>query len=105
MLFSKSVSGESRSIRKVKLTLSSIPLHAVLRGQLTEVSLDDGRVLRVLGQGVLVTNGTKILLAVGLEFGINAHRGLSGVDVDRAGNRLTGEKERQRSSLELNHFE
>jgi hypothetical protein len=52
--------------RREKLTLGSIPLHAVLRGNLPKAVLDNG------GQGVVVEMividlGSKILLSSGLK--------------------------------------
>ena len=48
------------------LTLSSIPLHTVLRSQLTEIGLNDCRGLCVFVQGVLITNISQIFLPVSL---------------------------------------
>ena len=56
--------------------LGGIPLHAVLRGDLTEVGLDNGRSLRV-AECALVSGSTEVLLALGLEESVQTVGGLS----------------------------
>lgn len=85
------------------LTLSSIPLHAVLGSHLTEIGLDDCGRLCVFGQCGLVTNISEILLSVSLELGINAHRGLS--RFNGSGKGLTSKEKSQSGCLELDHVE
>lgn len=55
--------------------LSGIPLHAVLGGDLTKVGLDNGGGLSVT-ESTLVSSGTEVLLALGLEELVQAVRGL-----------------------------
>jgi len=55
--------------------LSGIPLHAVLGGNLAKVGLDDGSSLGIT-ESTLVSSGTEVLLALGLEKLVQAVRGL-----------------------------
>jgi hypothetical protein len=67
-------------------SLDSIPFHAVLRGDLTEIGLDDvGSLRRAEGTGV--GTGTVVLLALGDEEGIEAGgvSGLASQSTSRAG--------------------
>ena len=56
--------------------LGSIPLHGVLRGDLTKVGLDDGSVLALV-ESAWVSGGTEVLPALGLHGGIEALRSLA----------------------------
>jgi hypothetical protein len=69
--------------------LGGIPLHAVLRGKLTKVGLDDGSSLGV-AESALVTAGTEVLLALGLEELVQAVRGLGRAGLVAGGDRGLG---------------
>lgn len=86
----------------VVLTLGSIPLHAIFRAQLAEVSFDNGRVGAVR-QSALVTTSTKILLASRDESIIDTRRSLAaGHDRGRTERR---EQSESRENFEMHHVE
>ncbi len=60
--------------------LGTLPLHAVLRRDLAEVGVDDGRVLAGR-KPVLVRAGAKVHLALGLHQRVDALRGLARADI------------------------
>lgn len=76
--------------------LGGVPLHAVLRGNLTKVGLDNGSSLGV-AESALVSAGTEVLLALGLEELVQAVRGLGRAGLVAGRNRGLG-----RSSGSLN---
>lgn len=62
------------------LVVETLPLHAVLGGDLAKVLLDDGGVLGArAGQEALVGGGTEIELALGLDELVDALRRLAGL--------------------------
>lgn len=81
--------------------LGGVPFHAVFSRQLAKISLDDSCVARV-GQRVGVGDGTEVLLAEGLEFGIDTARGCLAC-VQRG--RKDGRRGQEKSKVEKKHFE
>lgn len=55
-------------VEAVLACLNGIPLHAILRSELIELSLDDGCVLAI-GKGAGIGTGTKVKLALGFHTG------------------------------------
>lgn len=62
-------------VKLAAIGLDLVPLHRVLRSDLTKVGLDDVGVLAG-GQAVLVGAGAKVLLALGLDQLVDGLRGL-----------------------------
>lgn len=58
-----------RTERRRSLTLNSIPLHAVLRGDLAKVILDNGS-QRAVREMVMIDLGSEVQLSLGLELGV-----------------------------------
>lgn len=75
--------------------LYALPLHAVLRRDLSEVGLDDGRVLS-RRQATLVGTGTEVELALGLHQLVYAHRSLAMLDCRRTQCRQRGQEKEER---------
>ena len=58
-----------RTERRGSLTLNSIPLHAVLRGDLAKVILDNGS-QGAVREMVMIDLGSEVQLSLGLELGV-----------------------------------
>ena len=71
------------------LALGGIPLHGVLRGDLTEVGVDDGGIGLVV-EGVLVGGNTDVLLALGHELLVDGALGTVGAGEGATSGSTTG---------------